>query len=174
MKYLMSYKIFEADETYMYDPKIEYMLPKYIKVIDGDPKNPKRLVYKKGISRHLGPQIQIPYETCDTRGGREYPDTLEFDIYWSYDTNSKSLNINVEVNFGNLTASQFSIDSPNKVDVIIYTSLNSKDDPSNTIFAIDDESIQSLCNYFNRWDPSFGLKPEDLKFLDQNSNYIPS
>ncbi len=174
MKFIKSYKIFEADGTFMYDPSMESILPQYIKVIKGDPKNPLRLAYKKGISRHIGPEVQIPYETVDHNGGRENPDTLEFDIYWDYDTNNHSLSINVEVNFGDLTASQFKIEAPNKVDVIRYTSLHSKDDPSNTMFSLDYESIHSLCNYFNRWDKSFNVTPEDLNFIDGYDDYIPS
>jgi hypothetical protein len=174
MKFIKSYKIFESDATFMYDPKWEEVLPVYIKVIKGDPKHPLRLVYKKGISRHLGPEIQIPYETVDKSGGRENPDTLEFDIYWSFDDNTKSLDINVEVNYGDLTACQFSIETPNKVDVIVYTSLHSKDDPSNTVFALDDESLQSFCNYINRWDHEFNLNREDLKFMDKYDNYLPT
>ena len=115
MKFIKSYKIFEADASFMYDPSIEDILPEYIKVIKGDPKNPLRLDYKKGISRHLGPEVQIPYETMDKSGGRENPDTLELDIYWDYDTNNHSLSINVEINYGELTACQFDIKSPNKV-----------------------------------------------------------
>ena len=80
MKYIKTYKIFEADGTFMYDPSWESVLPEYIKVIKGDPKNPERLSYKKSVSRHLGAEIQIPYETMDKNGGRENPDTLEFDI----------------------------------------------------------------------------------------------
>jgi len=159
MKFIKSYKIFESDATFMYDPSIEDILPEYIKVIKGDPKNPQRLVYKKGISRHLGPEVQIPYETMDRSGGRENPDTLELDIYWDYDTNNHSLSINVEINYGELTACQFDIKSPNKVSII-------SNDIPNTIFAFDSESINSLCDYFNKWDPSFKVTPEDLKFID--------
>lgn len=174
MKYLKSYKIFEANASFMYDPKMEEILPEYIKVIKGDPENPIELDYKKSISRHLGAEVQIPYETTDHNGGRENPDTLEFDIYWSYDVNTKSLNINVEVNYGDLTACEFVMESPNKVDVVRYTSLHSVDDKSNTIFALDDNSIQSLCNYFNKWDPTFKLTPDNFKFLDVYDNYTPS
>ncbi len=174
MKFIKSYKIFEADASFMYDPKWEEVLPVYIKVIKGDPKNPLRLAYKKGISRHLGSEVQIPYETVNHNSGRENPDTLEFDIYWSFDVNTNSLNINVEVNYGDLTACQFSIEAPNKVDVIVYTSYHSKDDPSNTVFALDDESLESFCNYINRWDNGININREDLKFMDKYDNYLPT
>ena len=110
----------------------------------------------------------------DHSAGRENPDTLEFDIYWSFDDNTNSLNINIEVNYGDLTACQFSVEAPNKVDVIRYTSYHSKDDPSNTVFALDDESLQSLCNYINKWDHGFNLNREDLKFMDKYDNYLPT
>lgn len=174
MKYIKSYKIFEANGTFMYDPSWEELLPLYIKVMKGDPKNPQRLVYKKGISRNLGPEVQIPYETMDETGGRENPDTLEFDIYWDYNTNNQKLSVNVEINYGELTASQFRVQPPNIVDVIRYTSLHSKDDPSNTVFAIDSESLQSFCNYVNRWDADFNLSKKDLPFLDLYDNYLPT
>jgi len=174
MKFIKSYKIFEADANFMYDPSWEEVLPVYIKVIKGDPKNPLRLAYKKGISRHLGAEVQIPYETMDKNGGRENPDTLELDIYWSFDLNNNSLNINVEVNYGDLTACEFALEAPNKVDVVRYTSYHSKDDTSNTVFALDDESLQSFCNYINRWDHTFNLNREDLKFMDKYDNYLPT
>lgn len=174
MKYLKTYKIFEADGHFFYDPSIEVILPEYIKVIKGDLKNLQSMVFKKGISRHNGPEVQIPYETIDHNGGRENPDTLEFDIYYDYDTNNHSLSINVEVNYGDLTACQFKIESPNKVDVIRYTSLHSKDDPSNTIFGLDDGSIDSLCKYFNEWDQTFNIGPEDIEFLNGEVNYLPT
>lgn len=173
MKFLKSYKIFETDGTYMYNPIIEKNLPNMIKVVKGNPKNPEKLIFKKSISRHIGPEVQIPYETMDKRAGRTAPDTFEIDIYWNYDENIGGLSINVEMNFGELTACQFRITPKNKVDVIRYTSLHSKDDTSNTIFAIDDESIKSLCNYFNSWDNSFNITPEDLKFMDSYDNYSP-
>lgn len=174
MKYLKTYKIFEADGHFFYDPSIESILPEYIKVIKGDPNNPLILDYKKGVSRHLGAEVQIPYETMDKNGGRENPDTLEFDIYWSFDTNTNSLNINVEVNYGNLTACQFSIEAPNKIDVIRYTSLHSKEVQSNTVFALDDESLQSFCDYINRWDQGIHIDIEDLNFMNQHDNYLPT
>jgi len=174
MKFIKSYKIFEADSTFMCDPKWEESLPNYITVIKGDPQNPKRLAYKKGVSRHLGSEVQIPYETMDNSGGRENPDTLEFEIYWSFNLNTNSLNINVEVNYGELTACQFSIEAPNKVDVTVYTSYHSKDDPSNTVFALDDESLESFCNYINRSDSSFNINREDLNFMDEYDNYLPT
>lgn len=183
MRFIKTYKIFEADATFMYNPDFESKLPEYIEVIKGDPKNPLRLKYKKSICRHLGPEVQIPYESIEENegeisgpnyAGRENPDTLEFDIYWNYDTNHHSLSINVEVNYGDLTACQFSIEAPNKIDVIRYTSLHSIDDKSNTIFALDDNSIRCLCDYFNEWDHDININPEDLRFLDGYDNYLPT
>jgi hypothetical protein len=81
------------------------------------------------------------------------------------------LNINVEVNYGELTACEFVIKDPNKVDAVVYTSYHSKDDPSNTVFALDDESLESFCNYINRWDSAFNINRKDLNFMDEYDNY---
>lgn len=174
MKWLKTFKIFEADGSFFYNPDWETSLPKVITLYKGDKDNPEISEYKIGITRHLGLAIQIPYETTNTNGGRENPDTLEFDIGYDYDTNSHSLSINVEVNYGDLTACQFSIESPNKFKEIVYTSLHSKDDTSNTIFGIDDESLKAFCEYINKWDHGIFITPSDLKLLDRYDDYIPS
>jgi hypothetical protein len=174
MKWLKTYKIFETESSFMYDPKIEELLPEYITVIKGDFNKPEKMIYKKSISRHLGLEVQIPYETVDLNGGRENPDTLEFDIYWSVDLNTNKLSIITQINFGDLTACEFSIKPRNNIGVIRYTSLHSKDDKSNTVFALNDLSIGGLCEYFNAWDKSIHITPQDLKFLDGKDDYLPN
>ena len=69
-------------------------------------------------------------------------------------------------------ACEFSIESPNKIKVIQYTSYHSKFDRSNTVFALVDDSLQSFINFLNRFD-GMKLKREDFKFLDQYDNYTP-
>jgi hypothetical protein len=206
MKFIKSYKIFEADASFFYEPKWEDVLPKEILVLKGDQKNPRKILYtqsdivdpdekteRKNFSRHIGPMVQIPYQIKSSEegessyegdAGRTDPDTLEFDVYWDYDTNNHCISINVEVNYGDLTACQFQIKSPNKIKhtpksvrVIRYTSLHSQDDKSNTVFALDNNTIQCLCDYFNQWDESFNqspVTPKDIRFLDGYDNYLPT
>ena len=46
--------------------------------------------------------------------------------------------------------------------------------PSNTVFAFDEESLQKLLKFFNTFD-SIKISRKDLNFLDNNSNnYNPS
>lgn len=165
--------MFEMGPSFFYNPKIEDHLPNTIKIIKGDFNNPLVMSYRLSTNRHLGPSVQIPYETTDENGGRENPDTVEFDIDYAYDLNSQKLSIHVCVNFGDLTASEFEVESPNNIKVIVYTSLHSKDDSSNTIFAMDDESLSGFINYLNSWESSLKLTIEDFKFLDSRDNYKP-
>mgnify|MGYP000441913077 CR=1 FL=1 len=65
------------------------------------------------------------------------------------------------------------VEAPNKVKVVEYTSHHSKFDPSKTVFALVDDSLESFVNFLNRFS-GMKLKKEDFKFLDQNDNYQPS
>ena len=47
-------------------------------------------------------------------------------------------------------ACEFSVEEPNIVDVIEYTSYGSKFDPSDTVFALTDESLQKFINFLLR------------------------
>lgn len=138
---------------------------------------PKSLCFKKenhqicfdlgNIMKHFD-MIQITYENVK---GEEWgtPDTLEFDLYFLKPQNSH-FKVNVDITFGNLMVSEFSLTSPNKVNVIQYTSYNSKWDPSESVFGFDDESLNKIVNMFNKIN-GFSFKPEQFKFLDQKDNW---
>ena len=64
------------------------------------------------------------------------------------------------------------VESPSKVGVIEYTSFRSKTDPSNTVFALDDNSLQSFVDFLNRFD-GFKLDISQFKFLDRLDDYQP-
>ena len=67
-------------------------------------------------------------------------------------------------------ACEFSIEQPNKVNVIQTTTYHSKFDPSNTVFALEDESLNKFINFLNRFD---GIKVTryELRFLDKYDNW---
>jgi hypothetical protein len=65
---------------------------------------------------------------------------------------------------GDGMASEFMI-SKTGVKVIQYTSYGSKYDPTNTIFAIEDESLKKIVYFFNRFDIGYNLSLEDFNFL---------
>jgi hypothetical protein len=119
--------------------------------------------------------IQITYSSTpmDSQESEEIwgsPDTLEFDIYFAKEDN---IVLNVDITYGDAMACEFSVEAPNKIKVIEYTSYHSKFDPSNTVFALVDESLQSFINFLNMFS-GMKLKKEDFKFLDQNDNYTPN
>jgi hypothetical protein len=69
-------------------------------------------------------------------------------------------------------ACEFYVDSPSKVGVTEYTSFRSKTDPSNSIFALDNNSLKEFIDFLNRFD-GFKLDVSQFKFLDQSDNYQP-
>jgi hypothetical protein len=113
------------------------------------------------IMKHFD-MIQITYNLVDESWGLS--DCLEFDIYFVKPYNTKGIKILVDVTWGNFMGAEFSIQTPNTVSVIQCTSKDSKFDPTNTVFAFDDKSLESLVNFFNCID-NIKITKEDLKFL---------
>jgi hypothetical protein len=114
--------------------------------------------------------VQIMYEPKDESWGD--PDDLEFDMYFVMDGN---IRVDIDITFGDLMVSEFSLESPNKVSVIEYTSYGSKFDPTNTVFAFTEESLQDLINFFNHVDNRFELTRDKFNFLDADPySYQPN
>ena len=102
------------------------------------------------------------------------PDTLEFDIYFAKeDDEDDKVVLNIDITYGDLMACEFIIEAPNKIKVVEYTSYHSKFDPSNTVFGLVDDSLQSFINFLNKFS-GMKLKKEDFKFLDQYDDYSPN
>lgn len=168
MKYLNKYKSFESEsnlrkfnESSIYDKSWETLLPEELTLIkDGEH------VFKKGNIMLNADMLQITYSNNEVG----YPNTLEFDIYLS---NNGSLKLDIDITYGDLVTSEFSIEAPNKVTVGQYTSYHSKFDPSNTVFALSDESLSGFVNFLNRFE-GMKLSVSDFKFLDKNDNYNPN
>ena len=98
------------------------------------------------------------------------PDCLEFDITLVKDNNGNhqnpdTLRLNVEMTYGDSMTGHFTIDKPNKVDVVHYTGKNSLYDPE-TYFGFTDESLSELVEFFNRF--GFTTTPEDFTFIDKD------
>ena len=96
--------------------------------------------------------------------------TLEFDIYFAKEDN---IVLNIDITYGDAMVCEFSVEAPNKIKVIEYTSYHSKFDPSNTVFGFDDDSLESFVKFLNNFS-GMKLKKEYFKFLDQNDNYSPN
>jgi len=115
---------------------------------------------------------QVTYDKDFTIPG--VPDTLEMDISVTKNEDINKFEMNVEITFGDLISAGFNIISPNIIKPYQYTSYHSKNDPSNTVFAFDEKSIQKLIKFFNTFD-AIKVNREDLNFLDNNpDNYYPS
>ena len=102
------------------------------------------------------------------------PDTLEFDIHIvknndGKEANPDTLKLNIDITYGDAMASAFTIEAPNKVEPHHYTGANSLYDP-NSLFSFDNESLQSLVEFFNRFSDSYKLTKDDFKFLDTDPN----
>jgi hypothetical protein len=155
----------------IYDKRWERHLPEFITI------NYHGELYKfkrDNIMLHSD-MVQITYASTPMDGQESgeiwgAPDTLEFDIYFAKEDN---IVLNIDITYGDAMVCEFSVEAPNKIKVIEYTSYHSKFDPSNTVFALVDESLQYFINFLNRFE-GMKLKKEDFKFLDQNDNYTPN
>lgn len=175
MKYLMNYNLFESS---IYDIDWSEFLPKEMIILkDGVHK------FKLGNIMKNSNTIQVTYENINEEWG--VPSTLEFDYYFSEQTGSnnksnikqllpdKVMRIDIDITWGDAMACEFYIDSTGKVGVIEYTSFHSKTDPSNTIFALDDNSLKSFVEFLNRFD-KFKFDVNQFTFLDRFDDYQPN
>ena len=118
--------------------------------------------------------VQVTYDTAD---GEIWgvPDTLEFDVYFVKPGGklNKDIRVDVDITYGNLVVSEFSVTSPDIVNVIQYTSYHSKFDPSNTVFAFDEESINKIIKFLNTFN-GINVQRDQFNFLDEDPNsYYP-
>lgn len=163
----------DASNT-IYDERWKSELPEFITINY----HGKLYKFKKDNIMLHSDMVQITYASTpmDSKESGEIwgtPDTLEFDIYFTKDNETNKVRLTVDITYGDLMACEFTVEAPNKIKVVEYTSYHSKFDPSNTVFALVDESLQSFINFLNRFE-GMKLKKEDFKFLDQYDNYQPS
>ena len=175
MKYIKRYNLFESKSESIYNADWKELLPQEITILkDGEH------TFKLGNVMKHSDMIQVPYENVGDKWGVP---TLEFDFYFSEVIDElipieelipeKVMRIDIDITWGDAMACEFYIDNTGKVEVIEYTSFHSKTDPSNTIFALDDDSLRSFVEFLNR----FGLSTFDVsqfKFLDKYDNYQPN
>lgn len=159
MRYIKPFAIFESS---IYDADWNSMLPKKMVVLkDGEHE------FKLGNIMKNADMVQVTYENANEEWG--VPSTLEFDFYFSQNGHMR---IDVDITWGDAMACEFFIESPSKVEVIQYTSFRSKTDPSNTIFALDDDSLKGFVDFLNRFD-GVKLDVSQFNFLDRRDNYQP-
>ena len=162
------------DDNTIYDKRWENELSEFITINY----HGKLYKFKKDNIMLHSDMVQITYASTPLNSDEQgeiwgTPDTLEFDIYFVKDNETDKVRLTVDITYGDLMACEFSVEAPNKIKVIEYTSYHSKFDPSNTVFALVDDSLQSFINFLNKFS-GMKLKKEDFKFLDQNDNYLPN
>lgn len=187
MKYLKLYEEFNqvnitkepitTDRVSMFDEKIFDLLPPKLTVVSstGTWTLEKSEFTLNNVKAEILYNQNTPEQDADgdvTADGE--PDTLEFDIHIVKNNdgstdNPDTLKLNIDITYGDAMVSEFTIEAPNKVEPHHYTGANSMHDP-NSIFSFDDESLQALIDFFNRFSDSYKLTKDDFKFLDTDPN----
>jgi len=162
------------DTNTIYDRRWKTQLPEFL-IINY---HGKLFKFKKNNIMLHSDMVQITYASTPINSDEQgeiwgAPDTLEFDIYFAKDNETNKIRLTVDITYGDAMVCEFSVESPNKIKVIEYTSYHSKFDSSNTVFALVDDSLQSFIDFLNRFE-GMKLKKEDFKFLDQYDNYQPN
>lgn len=171
MKYLIKFN--ESVDIYSID--WEKICPDKFEVI----KDNKTIEFKLGNIMKNFDLIQVTY-SCDTSDSESdiwgSPDTLGFDIYFEKPIGLKSksnFKILIDITYGDLVVSEFSIVPPNKLSVIQYTSYHSKFDWSDTSFAFSEESLKDLIELLNKF-TGIEVDRSQFNFLDNDPNtYYP-
>lgn len=157
MRYLKNYILFESN---IYDIDWKSILPKEMVVLkDGEHS------FKLGNVMKNADMVQVTYSNNEWG----FPSTLEIDFYFS---ENPKMRIDIDITWGEAMVCEFYIESPSKVGVTEYTSFRSKTDTSNTIFALDNNSLKEFVDFLNKFD-GFRLEVSQFKFLDQSDNYQP-
>ena len=163
MKYLNKYN---ESEVSIFSQDIKNLIPANLEIVtsNGD------FVLKNSDLMINGDLIQIAYyhntpsESGDPLSDGE-PDYLEFDIHFNKNVNG--IKLLVDITYGDAMVSEFSIEVPNKLNIIHYTGIRSKYDPE-TSFGFSDKSIDSLVDFFNSFNHGIKLTSNDLNFLDKD------
>lgn len=127
--------------------------------------------YQKGNVVQNSELINLMY----SQEGADVPTDMQIDIYFTniaQDGVNEAVKLDVDFALGDLMTSEFTIED-GKVSVVEYTSTRSKFDPSNTIFGLEEKSLQDFMKLLSYLSKS-KLNRKDFNFLDTDPNsYIP-
>lgn len=156
MRYLRRF-----ESTTILDEDIEKFFPKSLSIVtDRGEFDFKKTSFTREIDI-----IRVVYE--QSKWGE--PDYLEIDLHFV--RKSSGLKILVDVTYGDFMASEFSIYDKNKVSIIHYNGVGSKQD-KDTHFGFKNSSLQELIDLFNRF--GFDLKISQFTFIDEDlDSFIP-
>lgn len=154
-------KTFEQfDNTGLLSADWRQMLPQELVVVKGgDDGRPIERRFTLGNVIKNPNMTQVIYEAAEKVYG--YPDEMSMDVYYYEDGTHK---MTIDLMYGDLVACEFTVASPDRVDVVEDTTYGSKFDPSNTVFGIRDEGIEALVRFINLVD-GFRVTADQLGFL---------
>ena len=140
----------------------EQMLPDEMEVVN----NGKRYTLSKNDCTISGDLCQFNYwhDAMDETENGE-PSCMEFDLHFM--KNERGLKMIIDVTYGDNMACEFSLESPNRINVIHYTGIGSKYDTS-THWGLSDKSISELVRFLNSFDHGIDISEEDLNFIDEH------
>lgn len=92
------------------------------------------------------------------------PDFVGFDIHVI--NKSNDIKLNVDMTHGDHMIYEFTIESPNKVNVNLYGGVGSKLD-SDTHFGLSDKSLSDMIKVFSSFNDKFKLSAKDFTFMDK-------
>jgi GMP synthase-like glutamine amidotransferase len=188
MKYISKYESFLKKSRYI--KMYEYFTEKRISIFDQDIKKllPEEIHIENTYGKHTlkkkdvmlnGDLIQIAYhhdtaaEKNDVSADGE-PDYLCFDIHTlkendGTEANGDNLRLNIDITYGDAMIFSFTIEAPNKVNPHHYTGIGSMHEEE-TKFHFEDETLEELITFFNRFSDNYNLTKDDFKFLDSDPN----
>ena len=192
MKYLSKYESFVKNYRYIkmyedfgristFDQDIKSLLPEEMFI---ENEYGKHTLKKKDIMLN-GDLIQITYyqNTPKENDGDVSvdgePDYLCFDIHTikqnnGSESNGDSLRLNIDITYGDAMAFSFTINEPNQVEPHHYTGIGSMHEKE-TKFHFEDETLEELIKFFNRFSDKYNLTKDHFKFLDSDPNsYKPN
>ncbi len=166
MKHIKGWTLFEA-ATLVYDADWKKIMPSRMTVLKGGEDSPRHSFLIGNVMKHAD-MLQVTYENEGTEWG--IPSTLEFDFYFS--KKDGKMRVDVDITWGEAMACEFYVESPDRLGITQYTSYHSKTDPSNTVFALEEDSLEGLMAAINSMD-GFRIRRDQLNFLDKYDNYQP-
>jgi len=155
-----------TNSTEIFSQEIKNFFPDkiYLSTTDGDWELDKKDIMLNGDLIQMAYYHNPSKKSGDVLSDGE-PDFLEFDIH--IDKNERGIKLLVDITYGDSMVCEFSIEAPNKINVIHYTGINSKYDPE-THFGFNDETINDLVKLFNSFNHGLKLSSDDFKFIDKD------
>jgi len=147
-------KFNEGVDIYHFDWKEK--LPKTMLVIQGD----GRWEFQLGNVMTNFDMVQVTYDS-NIWG---VSSTLQFDFYFLKKMGKKNFKMDIDITLGDSVVSEFSLESPNKVEVIQSTQGGSKWNPSGEGFSLGGDCLHQFIEFLNLF-KGFQFREEDFNFL---------